>query len=105
MASMMVNTNDAFVGLRAVELHPGMSFTVPAYDSGTEENNEDCFSVPGPACGAIRNGEPSVQSGNGEGFVHVHRGIHGTFQGEPTDLDPSEYDWRNPSLLITVERA
>lgn len=97
MASMLVNTNDAFAGFSAMELKPGMMFTVPAYDAGTEENNESCTSVPGPACGGHE------MSGNGEGYVHVHRGIHGMFNGMATDLDPSVYDWRNPALLVMVE--
>lgn len=102
---MMVNTNDAFVGIRSMELEPGMSFMVPAWDSGTEENNEDCLSVPGPACGPARMGADAVQSGNGEGYVHIHRGIHGEYEGETTDLAPSRYYWRNPSLMITVEEV
>lgn len=103
MASMPVNTNDCFVGFSARRLYPGMSFTVPGYDAGTEENNENCSSVPGPACADV---DPNNEaSGNGEGFVHVHRGIQGAFQGEETDLTPDVYDWRNPMLLVTVERA
>lgn len=68
-----------------------------------KKNNEDCSSVPGPACAGI---DPDNESsGNGEGHVHVHRGIHGEFEGMPTDLAPDAYDWRNPMLLVTVERA
>ena len=102
MASMAVNTNDCFVGFAGRRLEAGTSFMVPGLDSGTEENNEDCTSIPGPAC-AMTPG--NVPSGNGEGTVLVHRGIHGMFQGSTTDLDPDVYDWRNPMLLVTVEAA
>ena len=80
-----------------------MSFTVPGYDAGTEENNESCSSIPGPACANV---DPNNESsGNGEGFVHVHRGVQGMFEGMPTDLTADVYDWRNPMLLVTVEKA
>ena len=32
---------------------------------------------------------------DGEGFIHVHRGVHGI-----GDLDAAEYDWRNPMLRV-----
>jgi hypothetical protein len=97
MASMAVNTNDCFVGFAGMMLEPGMSFTTPGYDSGTEENNENCDSVPGPACPM---GSGNAVDGNGEGIVHVHRGVHGV-----SDLTESVYDWRNPMLLVTVDYA
>lgn len=94
-ASMAVNTNDCFVGINTMYLYPGMSLSVPGYDAGTEENNELCSSIPGPACDMASG---NVQSGNPDGPVHIHRGIHGT-----GDLDASDTDWRNPMLLITVK--
>ena len=50
--------------------------------------------MPGPAC--------EMDSGNeeappGEGFIHVHRGIHG--EG---DLSTRVYDWRNPVAEVFV---
>lgn len=103
---MLVNTNDAFFFLdsqrqpflRAVEVE------VAAWDSGTEANTEVCDDIPGPACGA-----PNARSTeSAEGFVHVHRGVHGAnveADGEEADLRPELYDWRNPSVRITIERA
>ena len=40
--------------------------------------------------------------GEGEGPIGIHRGVHGQWMGEESDLDPSIYDWRNDMLLITV---
>ena len=43
-----------------------------------------------------------------EGFVHVHRGVQGAnidAEGPPSGLRPELYDWRNPSVLVTIERA
>jgi hypothetical protein len=97
LASMLVNTNDAFTGLSGVDL-PAREATlaVPAYDAGSEANNEDCGFIPGPACGmaGVRD------TAGAEGFVHVHRGIHGV-----GDLPPATYDWRNPVARVTVTRV
>ena len=96
LASMAVNTNDCFVGLSGFSPGRGsQTILVPGYDSGSEENNELCTSVPGPACIDTDNGPRSL---NGEGYVHVHRGIHGV-----GDLSTDGYDWRNPMLAVTFE--
>ena len=43
--------------------------------------------------------------GAGEGYVAVHRGVHGVWNDSPSDLDPSVYDWRNPMLQIIVKAS
>lgn len=96
MVSMAVNTNDCFVGFNAVPLIDGKQFYTPGYDAGSEENNELCSRIPGPACTDVAKEGPS---GNGEGAVHVHRGIHGI-----GDLTQSVYDWRNPMLHVAVKQ-
>ena len=93
IAGKALNTNDGFVALNAVRIFPGLVINVPVYDAGSEINNENCTSIPGPACPADTG---NVRSGDGEGFVHVHRGFFGI-----GDLPPYIYDWRNP--LIRVE--
>jgi hypothetical protein len=97
VAAMAINTNDAFVAINGMALAPGDRVTSVGYDAGSEENNEDCASIPGPACATVPG---NVASGNGEGFVHVSRGVHGI-----EDLAPEEYDWRNPMLLVNVLEA
>ena len=98
--SMLVNTNDAFLALNgeAVSRWRGANVRVPAYDAGSEANTELCSDIPGPACPA--------DSGNahvdGEGFIHVHNGIQAV--GDP-ELDPAEYDWRNPVASISIKRV
>jgi hypothetical protein len=76
-------------------LQPGDEMFLPALDAGSEENNEDCASIPGPDCeGKGDNDNP----GGGEGVVHVHRGFHGV-----GDLLPAQaYDWRNPMAIVRV---
>jgi len=93
---MLVSTNDAFFGLSNFQVDPSsvvQRTTAPAWDAGTELNNEDCDFIPGPPCG-----NPFMRATEGaEGFVHVHSGIHGT-----GDLSPSDWAWQNPVVQIAV---
>ena len=96
LVSMMIPTNDAFIGLSGIRLPSNrgkpVTVAVPAYDAGTEVNDESCANIPGPVCG----GE-GMSVEDGEGFVSIHRGIHGI-----ADLPPETYDWRNPAASITI---
>ena len=38
---------------------------------------------------------------NGEGYIHIHEGIHGI--GGPDGLDAAMYDWRNPVVELNIE--
>lgn len=95
IATMALNTNDCFVSINGLKLTPGMTLDLPGLDAGVEENNELCTSIPGPACPADSG---NVKSGNGEGFVHIHRG----FFGVGGALSEAEYDWRNPMVRVLV---
>lgn len=95
LVSMLVNTNDAFYAVNsAVAPRARRSRTLypVAYDAGSEENDELCSNIPGPACG----GE-GVSAADGEGFIHIHRGMHGI-----GDLPAAIYDWRNPVAKVIV---
>lgn len=51
---MLVTTNDAFFGLSNFLLDPSRAVQrvmAPAWDAGTEVNNEMCEFIPGPPCG------------------------------------------------------
>ena len=95
IASMGINTNDLFVSLNGVRLYRGSVFYSDGLDAGSEENNELCESIPGPACLNINT--TNIESGNGEGFVHVHPGFHGV-----GDLAENRYDWRNPMMRVVA---
>jgi len=102
VAAMLIPTNDGFFALNGVEGPKGNGSLLlfsPAYDAGTEANDELCASIPGPffvECGGPGGGG---DVGGGEGYVHVHRGIHGI-----GDFVASERDWRNPVAMITIQR-
>lgn len=97
LASMLVPTNDGFIALNNVRVGEHVkTFYSPAYDAGTEMNDEICVDIPGPVCG----GEGYSPNAAGEGYVHIHSGIHGI-----GDLSAATYDWRNPVAKITVRRG
>ena len=73
IAAMCENTNDCFVALNGVRVVNGAVFESPGLDAGSEVNNESCDSVPGPVCAG--RGRRLDRSGNGEGYVHVHRKV------------------------------
>lgn len=109
LATMAINTNDCFTAVNGVQLEQGDVLDLPGLDAGSEENNELCSSIPGPACSPDSG---NVRSGNGEGFVHVHRGFHGINEGKHLPkqdrgannqpLSAVGYDWRNPMMRVTV---
>jgi hypothetical protein len=100
LAAMLIPTNDAFVALNGVPLplpNQTGTHTAIAYDAGTEVNDELCNSIPGPSfaeCGGPGGG---ARVGGGEGFVHVHRGMHGIGQ-----FKANVRDWRNPVAKVTI---
>jgi len=99
VASMLIPTNDAFIALNGVKVPKGNKTAVywsPAYDAGSEPNDELCANIPGPVCGGA-GGSPGA---GGEGYVHIHGGIHGI-----GDLPADVYDWRNPVAKISVRRV
>ena len=98
LASMMLPTNDGFIGLNSVEVPKKGSATYysPGYDAGSEANDELCLNIPGPTCAGDGLSAPALTD---EGYVHVHRGMHG-IGSLPADV----YDWRNPVARITVSR-
>lgn len=90
LASMLAITNDGIIALNDVSVRPGMHVS-PVYDTGTEVNDELAANIPGP-------GGEGFNPADGEGFVHIHAGIHGI-----GDLEPENHDWRNPAAKITTK--
>jgi hypothetical protein len=102
LVSSLVPTNDAFIAVNGIPGPKGdttLSLFVPAYDAGSERNDELCTSVFGPSlteCGGAGGGG---HPGGGEGFVHIHNGIHGV-----GNLNVALRDWRNPVARILIRR-
>ena len=103
LAAMLIPTNDAFFAVQGVRLPKGNKTRVvyaPAYDAGSEPNDEVCANIPGPVCGGT-GASPGV---GGEGFVHIHAGIHGIGGPAPAGLVAADRDWRNPVARISIRR-
>lgn len=95
VVGMLIPTNDTFVALDSARIRNWENdYLVPAYDAGSEHNDELCASIPGPVCG----GE-GYSDADGEGYVHISRGISGF-----GDLEAANYDWRNPVAKISIRR-
>ncbi len=97
LISMMLPTNDGIIALNSVRApsHGSVTYFSPGYDAGTETNDESCLKIPGPFC----SGEGPSELDAGEGYVHIHSGIHGIL-----DL-PAVKDWKNPVAKITISRT
>ena len=115
IVAMILPSNDGFMGLNAsnIPTEPGTyTYNVPAYDSGTEGNDEVVGSgAPGepgyPAPGPV--GEASGSGGIGvdaaaEGYVHIHRNVLGDtdIEGGVSDIVSTVHRWLNPVVRVTV---
>ena len=98
LAGMLLPTNDGFVGLNGIATPKGnkvRKVMALGYDAGVEDNDESCANIPGPTCGGS-----GAQDTDGEGYVHVHAGIHGM-----ADVDVTMHDWRNPVAMVMIRRV
>jgi len=104
LAAMLIPTNDGFFAIDDAEGPNGnrtLTLYSPAYDAGSEVNDELCASIPGPffdECGGPGGG--AMVAGGEEGYVHIHAGIHGI-----GDLNAAARDWRNPVAQIAIRRV
>jgi hypothetical protein len=103
LISSLVPTNDAFIALHGVSAPEGdatLSFFIPAYDAGSERNDELCASLFAPSvteCGGTGGGG---HPGGGEGFVYIHNGVHGV-----GNLNAALRDWGNPVARVLIRRV
>lgn len=106
LATMLVNTNDAFTGLAALPVGAmavGDQVTrqLIAMDAGTEANDETATTIPGPA-------------GGGEGFnaarsdsldaIRVHAGVISSDDGLATSALKAKHRFDNPVMSVRIER-
>jgi len=136
LAGMIFPTNDGFVALNAVPLPTGLNavdYYSPAYDSGSEENDEVCGNIPSlifagfpfPAKTVVGGGG-KVPGGNcpdGSGTdndvnsdftnpaspdndpsrAEGYVGIHPGIRGIG-DLDPKVWGWDGMAMKVTIQR-
>jgi hypothetical protein len=100
LVSMLIPTNDAFIGLNGIVLPgsgDGLTLDLPAYDAGTERNDERCASIPGPGFSECNGPGGGARIGGGEGAVTIHNGIRGA-----GDMRAADRDWKNPVARVTI---
>lgn len=108
VAAMLVPTNDTFMAVNGARLprHGSRTVLSPGYDAGTEENDQNCATMPGPGCGGAGH-SPDPADGD-EGFIYIGNGFHdlGEFDAAGNRiLGPLTYDWRNPVARVKVRRV
>ncbi len=100
VVAMLIPTNDGFFAANGVKGGRSIVIFSPAYDAGSEVNDELCESIPGPSfseCGG--DGGGVEVTGGEEGYVHISPGIHGI-----GDFDAPTRDWRNPVARIVIRK-
>ncbi|MEM9403417.1 MAG: spondin domain-containing protein [Pseudomonadota bacterium] len=115
VVAMLLPTNDAFAGLNSIRIptEPGVYvYNLPAYDSGTEANDElltggGAPGVPGmPADpgGRAGTGGTGAAMADENPTVHIHRGALGDADaaGGTSDLDNRIHRWLNPVVRVTI---
>lgn len=106
IATMLVNSNDAFTGtagqtLATLKVGQTLTLDVPAYDAGTEANSETAASVPGPAAG----GEGYNPQRNDRDIVIVHPGIISVDDGLVNSALHESHRIQNPVARLAITRS
>lgn len=104
--TMLVNTNDAISAVNGAAIEDlavgeSMTFNVPTYDTGTEDNTEAAGTIPGPADG----GEGFNADRSTGGVLLMHSGVITADDGLATSVLSEMHRWDNPSARFTVTRT
>ena len=115
IVAMLLPTNDAFAGLNSIEIptEPGTYvYNVPAYDAGTEANDElltgggapGAPGMPADPGGLTGTGGTGAAMADANTTVHIHRGALGDTDatGGASDLDSRIHRWLNPVVRVTI---
>ncbi len=105
LASMLVNTNDAFTGTTGLDVSTlavgdSMKQTLPIYDAGTEANDELAGTIPGPADG----GEGFNAIRDDVDFVARHPGVVSQDDGYSSSVLNGSHRFDSPIAKLVVTR-
>jgi len=106
LASMPINTNDAFIGTKGLDLaglsiDDEMTVLLPIYDAGTEANSELSGTIPGPADG----GEGYNALRDDVNVVSRHPGVVTNEDGYPDSILDSSHRFDSPTVKLTLKRT
>jgi len=104
IASMLVNTNDGFVGLESYHLShlvkgESVKLSLSTYDAGTEANSESAESVPaqqGEGFNAVRD--------DANAMVRYHAGVVSSDDGLSSSALSSIHRFDNPTASLVIKR-
>ncbi|WP_322804360.1 spondin domain-containing protein [Vibrio alfacsensis] len=107
VASMFVNTNDAFVGetglsLKSLAVGESYEMNMNVWDSGTERNDEMASTIPGPAGG----GEGfNATRDDGSNRVAFHAGVISQDDGLANSALSANHRFLNPGAKVVITRV
>ncbi len=107
LATMLVNTNDAFsgvtgVGLSDLEVGEYKKYYLNIYDSGTEANSEVAATIPGPVgAGENRGYLPERDDSDS---VLIHMGVISQDDGLPSSVLTEQHRFLSGSVMLTITR-
>ncbi|MBX2857522.1 MAG: spondin domain-containing protein [Cellvibrionaceae bacterium] len=106
LASMPVNTNDAFTGSSGLPLSllaagESLQRLLPIYDAGTEANTETAATVPGPAAGGTGFSEERDDIAD---RVTRHPGVVTAADGYGESALDSSHRFDQGAILVTITR-
>ncbi|GAM74025.1 hypothetical protein JCM19241_5221 [Vibrio ishigakensis] len=106
VASMLVNTNDAFVGetglsLKDMEVGESFQMNMNVWDAGTELNDELASTIPGPAAG----GEGFNADRNDDDVVTFHSGVISSDDSLASSALDATHRFLNPGARVTITRT
>jgi len=115
VVAMLLPTNDAFAGLNSINIPMAAGtyeFLLPAFDAGTEANDELITGGGAPGVSGIP-ADPGALTGTGgtgaattdaNTTVHIHRNTLGDTDatGGISDLDSRVHRWLNPVIRVVV---
>ena len=115
VVAMLLPTNDAFAGLNSITVPtaPGTyTFDLPAYDAGTEANDElitgggapGVAGIPADPGGLSGTGGTGAAAADANVNVHIHRNTLGDTDAVAgtSDLDSRVHRWLNPVVRVIV---
>ncbi len=115
VVAMLLPTNDGFVGLNGVSIPTATGtyvFDVPAYDAGTEANDElitgggmpGVAGIPADPGGLNGTGGTGAAAADANPNVHIHRNVLGDTDSAAgiSDLDSTVHRWLNPVLRVVI---
>ncbi len=106
VATMLVNTNDAFAGITGhalgeLEVNQSMTMVLPVLDAGTEANSEVTGTIPGPADG----GEGYNAERDDADMVSFHPGVVSAEDGLTVSVLTAAHRFDNPAVKLTITRV